>query len=180
MGGWIAGLRSCARWSVLVIGIFAVACGSAQFDGREYHGKQVSFRLGPLPSGTREINSDEALVTLRDDSAGTTVAVGARCGLDGDDVPLTALVQHLFIQFEPRTEVGRHEFVLDGRAALEVELDATLDGVSRHFIVVVTKKDGCVYDFMHVDGGGKDAAVERARSEFRSMVQGFSTLDRKS
>lgn len=180
MGGWIAELRSCAWRGALLVGMFALACGGARFDGREYHGKQVSFRLGPLPSGVREIASDEALITLREDGVGTTVAVGARCGLDGDDVPLTALVQHLFIQFESRKEIARHEFVLDGRAALEVELDAALDGVSRHFIVVVTKKDGCVYDFMHVDAGGGDGAVTRARAEFRAMVAGFSTIEQRS
>lgn len=180
MGGRIAELRSRARLGAFLVGMFALACGGAHFDGREYHGKQVSFRLGPVPAGMREIRSDEALVTLRDDAVGTTVAVGARCGLDGDDVPLSALVGHLFIQFESRKETGRQEFVLDGRAALEVELDASLDGVSRHFIVVVTKKDGCVYDFMLVDGGGASGDVTRARAEFRTMVQGFSTIEPNS
>lgn len=153
------------------------ACAGRQFDGVEYSDKEVSFRLGALPPGAHEVSSDDAKISLHNEAAGSTVAIGARCGKDGDEVPLRALVQHLFIQFTDRTLLHEEEKVLDGRAALEMEVEARLDGVARRFIVTVLKKNGCVYDFLHVDGGGDDPALVQSRANFRAMVSGFSTRE---
>jgi hypothetical protein len=152
------------------------ACGGAQFDGVEYRDNQVAFRLGPTPAGATQLKSDDAKVAFQDPASGATVAVSARCGLDPDDVPLGALVQHLFLQMEDRSIISEASLTLDGRAALENELTATLDGVRRHFVVTVLKKDGCVYDFVHVDGDGADPRLIQSRQDFRTMVRGFRTL----
>lgn len=152
-------------------------CAGTQFDGSEYRDKEVAFRLSYIPSGLRTLDSDESKLAFQNDVAGSTLAVSARCGVDSDDVPLRALVQHLFLQLTERELISEKEFILDGRAALEMELEAYLDGVLRHFVVVVMKKNGCVYDFMHVDGGGSTAALEASRKDFRKMVRGFSTLE---
>ncbi len=108
--------------------------------------------------------------------------INARCEQDGDDVPLRALVQHLFIQFTDRQLVSEKDFALDGRAAYEMVLQARLDGVERHFIAIVIKKNGCVFDFVQVDPGQKDEAGElkEARDAFRQMVYGFALLEQKS
>jgi len=58
-----------------------------------------------------------------------------------------------------------------------MEIEARLDGVSRHFIVTVLKKNGCVYDFLHVDGGGASAELSASRADFRAMVSGFQTVE---
>ena len=51
-------------------------------------------------------------------------------------------------------------------------MTAKLDGVSKHLVFVVVKKDFCVYDFWRIsDHGGKDTV------EFDHFVSGFSTLD---
>jgi hypothetical protein len=102
--------------------------------------------------------------------------VNARCGVDSDDVPLRALVGHLFLQLTDRKIISEQEFVLDSRAALTTEMVAYLDGVRRHFVVTVMKKDGCVYDFIHVDGGGDSLRLKESRDNFRKMVSGFETL----
>jgi hypothetical protein len=47
---------------------------------------------------------------------------------------------------------------------------AKLDGVEKHFQVVVLKKDGCVYDFLQIANGPQD--TER----FLHFVRGFSSL----
>lgn len=151
-------------------------CGGAQFDGVEYRDKEVAFRLGPTPVGAVQLKSNDAKLAFQNDQIGATVAVSARCGLDSDDVPLQALVQHLFLQIENRQTVTEQSYTLDDRAALEVELVADLDGVRRHFVVVVLKKNGCVYDFLHVDGDGSDARLAQSRADFRRMVKGFRTL----
>jgi len=163
-----------AMSSALLLG--ALACSPPPFDGHEYRKDDLAFRLGPIPASARQVEASEALVAFRDDEAGSTIAVSARCGQDGDDVPLRALVQHLFIHFTDKRVLSEHDLSLARRAALESELEATLDGVSSHFVVVVLKHDGCVYDFVHVDGGGNSAAVVQSRNDFRTMVHGFEVL----
>jgi hypothetical protein len=114
-----------------------------------------------------------ALLAFRDDSHAGTVAMNGRCGLDGDDVPLEALTHHLFLHFTRRTMVSQQRVNLDGRAGLRSELVAELDGVAMNYLVYVLKKDGCVYDFMHVT-----PTVDPARrAEFERFVQGFGTLE---
>jgi len=152
-------------------------CRGAKFDGTEYRDREVAFRLSYVPGELRALRSGDAKIAFQNDRAGSTIAISARCGVDSDDVPLRALVQHLFIQLTDRQTISEKEFVLDGRAALEMELGASLDGVKRHFVVAVLKKDGCVYDFIHVDGGGSSSQLETSRADFRKLVAGFSTLE---
>lgn len=162
---------------LLLAAVGLVACRPARFDGRVYRDDRVAFRLGPVPPSARQIESDEALVTFRDDAAGATIAVSARCGRDSDDVPLRALVQHLFIHFTDKRVLREEEFSLAHRAALETELSAVLDGVESHFVVVVLKHDGCVYDFIHVGVEGDGPAISASRNDFRAMVRGFEVLE---
>lgn len=162
---WVAGAAIAA--------LLAACASGPQFNGTEYRSDQVSFRLGPLPPGFRRIQTDEALLGFQNSDAGDTIAVNARCGLDGDDVPLQALVNHLFLQFTAREKVSERSFKLDGRDALEVELDAALDGVKRRFLIIVMKKDGCVYDFVLVS---PRALSDSDKSQFHGMVEGFGTL----
>lgn len=160
----------------VLAGAIILGCAHSGFDGQVYRSRDLSFRLGPVPSTAREVQASDALVAFRDDQAGSTMAINARCGQDGDDVPLRALVQHLFLHFTDRRTIREEEFSLARRAALETELEAALDGVSSHFVVVVLKHDGCVYDFVHVDGGGESASIVQSRSDFRAMVRGFEVL----
>jgi hypothetical protein len=168
----VTGVRRLALLAALAV----AGCAHSGFDGQVYRSRDLSFRLGPVPSSAHEVEASEALVAFRDDQAGSTMAINARCGQDGDDVPLRALVQHLFLHFTDRRTIREEEFSLARRTALEAELEAALDGVSSHFVVVVLKHDGCVYDFIHVDGGGQSARVAQSRSDFRTMVRGFEVL----
>lgn len=169
------GWRAARGFVLLAVGLSACA-GGPQFDGREYRDGDIAFRLGEPGPDLRRVDSTEARLAFQNDAAGATIAVHVRCGLDGDDVPLRALVQHLFLQFTEREELSSRSFRLDGRDALEVEQRAAIDGVSRHFIVTVLKKNACVYDFIHVDRGGDSAPLEASRAAFRRMVAGFSLV----
>jgi len=102
-----------------------------------------------------------------------TVAVNGRCGVDGDDVPLASLTQHLFLQFTDRTQLSQKTVGLDGREALRTEISAALDGVKKHYLVYVLKKNGCVYDFMYI---AADSAPG-SRADFERFVQGFAALE---
>lgn len=144
-------------------------CGGSSFDGHVYRGNDLAFRVGPVPESWRPIEVDQTLLAFRDDGRGATVAVNGRCGVDGDDVPLRSLTHHLFLQFTDRDVQSQEIVQLDGREALRSELVGKLDGVPKHFLVYVLKKDGCVYDFVQVS----DDASENA--EFDRFVRGFST-----
>jgi hypothetical protein len=145
------------------------ACGGSTFDGQVYRSGEFAFRVGPVPRSWRAIEVDGTLLAFRDDADAATVAVSGRCGLDGDDVPLEALTQHLFLHFTERTLVSQERLDLDGRAALRTELVARLDGVPMFYRVYVLKKDGCVYDLVHVSN-------QRDGEDFDRFARGFGTL----
>lgn len=147
-------------------------CGGPTFNGRVFQNDELAFRVGPIPASWRGIEADQALLAFRDDKANATIAVNGRCGRDGDDVPLQALTHHLFLQFTDRHVLSQRRLAMDGREALRTELLASLDGVPKHFTVYVLKKDGCVYDFLHIAGG--PAATKTA--VFDRFVAGFAQL----
>ncbi len=153
----------------LLVGLVAVACSSSTFDGQVYRSGELTFRVGPVPGSWQQIEAENTLLAFRDRGAGATVAVNGRCGKDGDDVPLESLTHHLFLHFTERQIKSQERLGLDGRDALRTVLLAKLDGVPKHFTVVVLKKDGCVYDFLRI---GHDAA---GLEGFERFVQGFST-----
>lgn len=155
------------------VGLLLAACASSGFDGHVYKDDDVHFRVGPVPSSWRRLEVDDTRLAFRDDSNNATVAVNGRCGMDGDDVPLISLTQHLFLQFTERSQLSQTKVDLDGREALRTELDAALDGVKKRYLVYVLKKDGCVYDFMYI---AADSAPG-SRAEFERFVQGFAALE---
>jgi hypothetical protein len=151
-----------------------VACASSGFDGHLYHDDEMRFRVGPIPAGWHPIEVEGARLAFRDDAANATVAVNGRCKVDGDDVPLASLTQHLFLEFTERTLTSQGSVSLDGREALRTEVTAALDGVKKHYLVYVLKKDSCVYDFMYITA--EPDAVAGTRAEFERFVQGFATV----
>lgn len=159
-----------ARVLPLLVGLWTFACSSATFDGTVYRSDDLAFRVGPVPDAWQRIEADDTLLAFRDRGGGATIAVNGRCGKDGDDVPLESLTHHLFLHFTERQVTGQSRLSLDGRDALRTVLLAKLDGVPKHFTVVVLKKDGCVYDFLRIGHDG--STVE----DFDGFVRGFSTV----
>ncbi len=150
--------------------LLAAACGGSHFNGTVYDDGVLRFRTGPVPATWHGIQADGTLLAFRDDQAAATIAVNGRCGMDGDDVPLASLTQHLFLQFTEREQRSQQELSLDGRAALRTELVGKLDGVPKQFLVYVLKKDGCVYDFWRISAPGAGDPAP-----FEAFVQGFAT-----
>jgi hypothetical protein len=148
-------------------------CGKASFDGRVFQNEQLSFRLASVPDTWQQLDAEGALLAFRDPKTPATMAVSGRCGSDGDDVPLESLTHHLFLAFTDRNVESQVRVQLDGREALHTEMLARLDGVPKRFTVFVFKKNGCVYDFVHVAPPGAPA---EGRHEFVAFVQGFSTI----
>jgi hypothetical protein len=158
------------RASVALFLLLLSSCASSGFDGRVYRSDDLSFHVGPVPGGWRRVSVEGTRLAFRDDAASATIQVSGRCGVDGDDVPLESLTHHLFLHFTKRNLLKQDRLELDGRATLRTELVAELDGVPLQYLVYVLKKDGCVYDFIHVSPGA------RGRAEFERFVQGFGTL----
>ena len=154
----------------LAVAFLTGACSGPHFNGTVYDDGTLRFRTGPVPAAWHAIEADGTLLAFRDDQAPATVAVNGRCGMDGDDVPLASLTQHLFLQFTERQQKSQQELTLDGRAALRTEVVGKLDGVPKQFLVYVLKKDGCVYDFWRIsDPGAGNPAT------FEAFVKGFVT-----
>jgi hypothetical protein len=149
------------------------ACGGASFDGQVYRNDDLSFRVRAVPSSWRRIETEGVLLAFRDAAGSASVSVTGRCGKDGDDVPLEALTHHLFLAFTEREIEKQARVALDGREALHTELRAKLDGVQKEFSVFVLKKNGCVYDFVHVAAAGADRS---GRTEFARFVESFTAL----
>jgi hypothetical protein len=148
-------------------------CGGAQFDGAVYRGKGFAFRVGPLPPTWKRIDVSNGGLAFRDTAAAATVAVNGRCGVDGEDVPLGALTQHLFLAFTQREILEQKVVPLDGREAMNTVLVAKLDGVPKKFDVWVLKKDGCVYDLYYIAPPDR---FDRGVVAFDRFVQGFATV----
>ena len=161
-------VRRAVRGALLLV-LAALACSPTTFDGKLFRQGNVAFRLEHLPPSWRNIEISDTALAFRDDEHETTVAINGRCGRDADDVPLQSLTQHLFLQFTERRVEQQQVIPLDGREALETQLVAKLDGVEKHFHVVVLKKDGCVYDFLQIANAAQDP------EQFRYFVSGFSS-----
>ena len=168
-GTRVQGLSTRAIFRGALVLALATGCAASNFDGQVFRQGNVSFRLAHVPPGWRRIEITDTALAFRDDAGETTVAINGRCGRDAEDVPLKSLTQHLFLQFTDRQQEEQQLIPLDGREALETQMVAKLDGVEKHFHVVVLKKDGCVYDFLQI------ANARRDPEQFRSFVSGFSS-----
>jgi hypothetical protein len=150
----------------------AAGCG-AGLTGDTFHGNGFAFHIGALPEGWQRIEVTQAALAFRDARDGGTIELNGRCGVDGEDVPLAALTQHLFLHFTERQILEQTVVPFDRREAMRTVLTAKLDGVPMQFDVWVLKKDGCVYDFAYM---ASPPRFTRGSAEFERFVLGFSTV----
>ena len=160
------------RFAWLGVLCLVTACARSAWDGHTYANEALQFQTGPIALGWHRMDGEPALLAFRDPARDLVISVNGRCGKDGDDVPLAALTQHLFLYFTDRHPLTQATLSLDGREALRTELSAKLDGVPRRFVVYVLKKDGCVYDFVLI---AEPTVSPSSISEFDRFVTGFST-----
>ncbi len=151
----------------------SLACSSSQGTRGPFRAGETEFLLGPIPTHWRSIEAPGTLGSFEDPSSGSVVSIGSRCGAEAEDVPLSALTAHLFIQFTERQLESEQLVPLAGREALRTAMTAKLDGVRRWFVTYVLKKDGCVYDFWHV---APRPATQVELTTFERVVAGFRTI----
>jgi hypothetical protein len=138
-----------------------------------YRGEGFAFRVPSPPVAWKRVDVGKEALAFRDEANDATIAASGRCKVDGEDVPLRSLVQHLFLQFSEREVVSEEIVPFDGREAMHAVVVAKLDGVPQQFDVWVLKKDGCVYDLYFF---ADPARFPEAVGPFREFVHGFSTV----
>lgn len=164
--GAAAALTACAT--------ILTACAGGHFDGTLYRGDGFAFRIPAPPAAWERLDVSHAALAFRDPASRATIMLNGRCGRDAADVPLSALTNHLFLQFTDR-QVKLQELVpFDGREAMHTSLVAKLDGVLMAYDVWVLKKDGCVYDLLYL---APPADADRGLEAFHGLVHGFATVD---
>lgn len=177
--------RSCAALPTSVLGLTlallgsAVAgtagCSSGGLQNGVYRGEGFAFRIETPSAGWKRLEATAPTrLAYRNDRSNATVVVNARCGKDGDDVPLIALTNHLFLMFTDREIVTQQVVPFDDREAMHTVMNAKLDGVPMTYDVWVLKKDGCVYDLLYM---APESGFAEAHASFEQMVRGFTTVD---
>jgi hypothetical protein len=158
---------------LLTAGVLALAGCSSGLSGDVFRGEGFAFHVGLLPERWHRVDVSHAALAFRDEADGGTIVVNGRCGVDGEDVPLAALTQHLFLRFTEREILEQTVVPFDRREAMRTVVTAKLDGVPMKFETWVLKKDGCVYDLAYM---ASPAHFARGASEFERFVQGFTTV----
>lgn len=162
---------------LVAVALGALGCAGGGLSGNTFWGHDFAFRIPPVPAGWTPIEVSHAALSFRDEAHVGTVVLNGRCNVDGEDVPLAALTQHLFIRFTEREVEEQQVVPFDGREAMRTVVVAKLDGVPLKFDAWVLKKDGCVYDLTYL---APPARFAEGVASFEAFVRGFSTISRNS
>jgi hypothetical protein len=140
-----------------------------RFENQVFTKPGVRYRVGEVPAvWTRVRLSSNDLAWIMEDT-GHALSVNATCK-GHEDAPLDVLTRHLLMGFTERQEVRQEKVVVDEREALRSHYQAKLDGVPVELLLLVLKKDNCVYDFDYVAPLGR---LQERREDFESLVRGF-------
>lgn len=155
----------------LLLALVAGCVSSGSYDGDVYRDSETHFRLASPGSGWESI-AVEGANDLAWAKEGAVIQVNSSCD-PGLDIPLEVLTNHLMIGFTERSMVAQERVPMAGREALHTHVRAKLDGVPRELLLVVLKKDECVYDFAAVTPPG--SAFQQTRSDLEGMLASFET-----
>jgi hypothetical protein len=159
-------------WPALALLLASAGCSGASLRDGVYADDQARYRVGDLPSRFEQVAVDNNDLAFHHRGDGT-ISVNATC-TSYEDVPLSALVNHLLFETTERRFLVEETVTLDGRAARHVLVRAELDGVPIELELYVMKKDGCVIDLAHVR---TTDASDAARELFRAFVARFALLE---
>src|SRR3954469_947064 len=158
---------------LLPLVLLSLGCtGHRQLSQGVFAKDGVRYRVGELSRSWRplEVESNDLAYISKDSPH--SLAVNSTCAPDGD-ASLEVLTAHLLMGFTRREPVSeaKHES-MDGRDSLRSHYKAELDGVPVEMMLVVLKKDGCVYDFTYLSPPGrfdeKRQSFERVLAEFHA------------
>jgi hypothetical protein len=169
-------LRAQACWVTTAALLFGLACACAgpSFQQGVYSNGTTTYRVGTLGPEWEPVQVSGNDLAFHRAGVGT-ISVNSTCE-DYEDVPSTALLNHLLFETTARRYLIEETVALDGRGARHALLRAELDGVPLEFELFVLKKDGCVFDLAHIRR--PDAAASE-RANFLNFVQHFAVLEVK-
>ena len=161
-------LTCCMLFMVLAV---APGCMRGLKNGI-YHSKQTHYRIAPPPKPWRSIGARAAnLAWLHKD--GSLLMANSAC--KPSDAPLQALANHLLIGMSDIQVVDKQLQQLSDRQALQLHVQAKLDGVPRSLLIVVLKKDGCVYDVVLVATAEN---LAKHQNTYEKIVASFDAANR--
>lgn len=157
---------------VLLTGLLLACGGSATFAGNVYDDGVVRYRVGPRAPNWKRVEIEGNDLAFHDRQVGT-ISVNSTCK-GYEDVPQTALLNHLLFGTTEREFRVDDVVTLDGRGARHAVVDLELDGVPLTLEIYVVNRDGCVYDLVYT--AARDA-YPRGRTSFAAFVSDFAVLD---
>jgi hypothetical protein len=133
----------------------------------------VRYGVGAPPPGFRKVGFADNDVAFERMPSGHSIAINSTCqGLD--DAPLEVLRRHLLTGFTAVDMLEESTVPLDGRDSLRSHVRAELDGVPVEMMLVVLKKNGCVFDFTYLS---PPAGFSAQLSTFDRLLSQFHLIE---
>ncbi len=155
----------------LLLALAPLAACASHLSKGVYTSGDARYRIGEVPRSWRLVRLHDNDVAFLSTDSPHSLAINATCH-DHGDPSLPVLTRHLLMGFtDPRT-VAETEETLDGREALRTRVIARMDGVPIEMLLVVMKKDGCVYDFTYLSPIGR---LEERETTFEEILHHFKT-----
>lgn len=146
--------------------LLALGCASVRFDGSLLQKPQVEYRVGRLEPGWQRVDVEGNDLAFYKPGHGS-IAVNATCK-GYEDVPQSALVNHLLFGTTRREYLLDEEVTLDGRGARHTLIDAELDGVPVRAEIYLLTRAGCVFDLSYISD-----RRAHGHAEFTRFVRAF-------
>lgn len=163
------------RIFLAILPTFLVGCAhQGGYSGDFYTKRGVQYYVGGVPAGWRLMDFMGNDIAFVAEDSQHLIAVNATCE-EYEDAPLKVLTQHLLMGFTERKVVNEELRTLQEREALYSRYLAKMDGVPRELMLVVLKKDGCVYDFIYISPPGR---FEEKLATFEEILKRFRTEPR--
>ncbi len=149
-------------------------CRHAELKSGVFTKGGVQYRVGEIPPDWNQVGLRENDLAFVSKDKAHSMAVNSTC--EGhEDASLQVLTQHLLAGFTERQLVNQEARPMDGRDSLRSHYIAKLDGVPIELLLVVMKKDGCVYDLTYLSPRGR---FEDKRADFEQLLDRFRTEGR--
>ena len=147
-----------------------LACAHREaFSGGFLIKGDVRYYVGDIPSGWRLKSFKNNDIAYVSEDSTHIITVNATC--EGyEDAPVEVLARHLVIGFSERKLLHQEQRMLDGREALVSQYLLKMDGVPVELMLVVMKKDKCVYDFWYISPPGR---FEEKLGTFEEILKRF-------
>lgn len=139
--------------------------------GRAYIKHDKYYRIGLLPEGWQRMKTRARTISFYNSELLGSISTDAFCAKGLGDRNLSALSMDILGGLEEKNFLDIREFELDRRGALRQKVSGKMDGVPVIVDLVVTKKNGCAFDFYSVASPPNSQEVTEAFEDFFGAFQ---------